>query len=98
MKILVGYDGSTQAKEALNIAKKHAQAFHGAVYVVTSLEGEAHTSTEEVKKAQEDLEYAKELLSEAGIQVETHLLIRGFTQGEDLVRFAAEHWIDEIVV
>jgi nucleotide-binding universal stress UspA family protein len=98
MKILVGYDGSTQAKEALNIARKHAQAFNGAVYVVTSLEGEAHTSTAEIKQAQEELEYAKQFLSEGGIPAETHLLIRGFTPGEDLVRFAEEHGMDEIVV
>ncbi|MEW6113774.1 MAG: universal stress protein, partial [Thermodesulfobacteriota bacterium] len=62
MKILVGYDGSNQAKEALNVAKKHAQAFNADVYVVTSLVGEDETTTEDIRKAEEELEYAKSLL------------------------------------
>ena len=76
MKILVGYDGSTQAKLALDVAKKHAQAFNATVYVVTSLAGEAETTTEQIQQAQEELEYTKGFFSEGGIPVETHLLIR----------------------
>ena len=98
MKILVGYDGSAQAKEALNLAKKHAQAFNAVVYVVTSLTGESETTTPDVKHARDELEYAREFFEESGISVETHLLIRGFTPGEDLVNFAKEHDIDEIVM
>jgi nucleotide-binding universal stress UspA family protein len=98
MKILVGYDGSTQAKEALNVAKKHAQVFNAVVWVVTSLQGEAHTTPEEIKQAEEELEYTRQFFSESGVPVETHLLIRGLTPGEDLVQFAQEHEADEIVV
>jgi nucleotide-binding universal stress UspA family protein len=97
MKILVGYDGTTQAKLALEVAKKHAQAFKAEVYVVKSLTGEGET-TEQIKQAQEELEYTKQFFSESGIPVETHLLIRGFSPGEDLVKFALEHDMDEIVV
>ena len=59
MKILVGYDGTAQAKLALEVAKKHAQAFKAEVYVVKSLMGEADTTTEEIKQAQDELEYTK---------------------------------------
>ena len=38
MKIMVGYDGSNAAKEALSLARKHAKAFNAQVYIVTSLE------------------------------------------------------------
>ena len=55
MKILVGYDGTTQAKLALEVAKKHAQAFKAEVYVVKSLTGEAETTTEQIKQAQDEL-------------------------------------------
>jgi len=98
MKILVGYDGSAQAKEALNLAKKHAQAFNATVYVVTSLVGENQTSAEDIKQAQEELGYTEEFFSRSGIPVETHLLIRGLSPGEDLVQFAQEHGIDQIFV
>jgi nucleotide-binding universal stress UspA family protein len=40
----------------------------------------------------------RQFLSNNGIPVETHLLVRGFTPGEDFVEFAKEHDIDEIVV
>ena len=98
MKILVGYDGSAQAKLALDVAKKHAQAFNALVYVVTSLTGETDTTTEQIKQAQAELEYTKQFFAESGITVETHLLIRGVTPGEDLVQFAQEQGIDEIIV
>jgi nucleotide-binding universal stress UspA family protein len=98
MKILVGYDGTTQAKVALEVAKKHAQAFKAEVYVVKSLTGEAETTTEEIKQAQEELEYTKGFFAESGVPVDTHLLIRGFSPGEDLVKFAQENGMDEIVV
>lgn len=98
MKILVGYDGSNQAKEALNLARKHAEAFNAYVYVVYSLKKEAPTTTGEINQAKEWLEYTKQFFSASGIPVETHLLVRGVTPGEDLVQFAQEHDVDEIVV
>ena len=98
MKILVGYDGSQQAKDALELTKKHALAFQGSVYVVTSLLGENQTEPSEIEQAEEGLDFAKSIMSQSGIPVETHLLIRGLTPGEDLVEFAREHGIDQIVV
>ncbi|MFZ0946482.1 MAG: universal stress protein [Syntrophobacteraceae bacterium] len=98
MKILLGYDGSHAAKAALDQAKKHALVFKARVYVVTSLVGDAETSTEAIEKAEEELESTKEFLERDGIPVETHLLIRGLSPGEDIVKFAREHQIDEAVV
>lgn len=98
MKILVGYDGSNQSKSALDLAKKHALAFGAKLYVVTSLFGEKETSPQEVEAAEEALEYARNSLAGSGIEVETHLLIRGFSPGEDLVRFANEKSVNQIFV
>jgi nucleotide-binding universal stress UspA family protein len=98
MKILVGYDGSNQSKDALDLAKKHALAFAAEVYIVTSLVGEKQTTPQEVEQAEEGLEYARKYLSESGVIVETHLLIRGVSPGEDLVQFAKDKEIDEIIV
>jgi len=96
MKILVGYDGSAPSKEALNIAGKHAKAFGAFVYVVTSLEED--TGADQIRRCEDELEYTKQFLSESGIAVETHLLIRGLSPGEDIVTFALDHEVDEIVV
>jgi nucleotide-binding universal stress UspA family protein len=98
MKILVGFDGSNQSKAALNLAIEHALAFKAKIYVVTSLFGEKETTPQEVEAAEEALGYARNSPADSGIEVETRLLIRGVSPGEDLVRFAEENNIDEIVV
>ena len=98
MKILVGYDGTTTAKDALTLAKEHAKAFNAEVYVMNSLEGGEKTSMEDIEKAKSDLPYAEGFFKDNNVPCETHLLIRGMEPGEDIVMFAKEHEIDEIVV
>ena len=98
MRILVGYDGSNAAKEALNLAVKHAAAFQAAVHVVTSHVGGGAEHVEDIEAAEQELEYAKKLFADKAIPCETHLLIRGLTPGEDLIEFAKENQIDEIIV
>ncbi len=98
MKILVGYDGSNSAKDALALAKKHAAAFDAAVVIVSSLTGGSVTHAVEVEHATEDLELAKKMFDEDGIQCEAKLLVRGMTPGEDIVDYAKEKAIDEIII
>jgi nucleotide-binding universal stress UspA family protein len=98
MKILVGYDGSNSAKDALALAKKHATAFNGNVIIVTSLTGGSVTHAVEVEHATEDLEKAKQVFDEDGIPCDTKLLVRGMTPGEDLVAYAGEQAVDEIII
>jgi nucleotide-binding universal stress UspA family protein len=98
MNILVGYDGSNSAKDALSLAKKHAGAFGGKVTVVTSLTGGSATHAQEVEEANEDLEFAKKLFDDDGVACETKLLVRGMTPGEDLVDYATEKAADEIII
>ena len=98
MKILVGYDGSNSAKEAMKIAKKHAKAFNAEVHVVTSMASGTEHQQREIDSAESQLEWVETFFKEEEIPCETHLLIRGFSPGEDLVRFAEENQVDEIVV
>ena len=98
MKILVGYDGTNSAKEALNLAKSHAKAFGASVAVVTSMQKGTESGRKEIEKAERGLEYAKSSLEGADISCDTHLLIRGLSAGEDLVEFANENQIEEIIV
>ena len=97
-KIIVGYDGSNTAKAALGLAKEHAGAFDGSVYVVASLAGGGDTHVDDVKHAEENLEYAKTFFEQEDIPCETHLLIRGLIPGEDIVQFAKDISADQIVV
>ena len=98
MKILVGYDGSNSAKDALALAKKHADAFDAEVIIVSSLTGGSVTHAVEVAHATEDLEFAKKMFDSDSIQCETKLLVRGMTPGEDIVDYAREKAIDEIII
>ena len=98
MKILVGYDGTNSAKEALNLAKSYAKTFGASVEVVTSMQKGTESERKDIEQAERGLAYAKSLFEEDGIACNTHLLIRGLTAGEDLVEFANENRIDQIVV
>jgi len=98
MKILVGYDGSNSAKEALNLAKTHAKLFSATVDVVTSMEKGTEGQRDQIEQAEHGLEWAKSLFDENGITCNTHLLIRGLAPGEDMVEFAEENKTDEIVI
>ncbi|RLC23367.1 MAG: universal stress protein, partial [Deltaproteobacteria bacterium] len=44
------------------------------------------------------LEQAKAYFDDYGVKCETHLLVRGFEAGEDLVTFAKEKKVDEIII
>ena len=98
MNILVGYDGSNSAKDALKFAKDHAMALDAKVDVVTSMVGAKNSQYDDVRQLELGLEYAKTLLEEDNIHCETHLLIRGLSPSEDLVQFAEDNQINEIIV
>ena len=98
MRILVGYDGSNSGKEALDLAKNHAIAFKGEIDVITSMFKGTEKEREGMEQAKRGLEYAEAFFKENNIPCKIHLLIRGLTSGEDLVEFAKENSIDEIIV
>ena len=98
MNILVGYDGSNAAMDAMKLAKKHAKAFDAKVYVVTSLRGGSDSSDDKISTGEQYLDFARDFFENKGISVETHLLVRGMEPGEDIVQFARENNTDEIII
>jgi nucleotide-binding universal stress UspA family protein len=97
-KILVGYDGSGASKDATNTARKYAAALEAIVDIVTSMVKGTEGEQKEILQAERGLEYAKSIFTAENIASETHLLIRGLSPGEDLVRFAKENDVDLMVV
>lgn len=98
MNILVGYDGSKVAGEALKLAREQAKAFNAKVFVVTSMVGGPEVNREEFERAEKDLEFAKTGLKKEEIPCEARLSVRGLQAGEDLVEVAKENNIDLIIV
>jgi len=96
MKILVGYKGDNIDKDLMDNAIKHAKAFEGEILIVTSMIDGDKTSN--IAKAEKSLEQTKNQFNDSGVKSETHLLIRGLAAGEDLVQFAKEKGVDEIII
>ena len=98
MKILVGYKGINVGKDLLDLAVKHAKAFNANVLVVTSMQEGAEDDQKRILAAEENLELARIFFEEKGVDCKTHLLIRGFDAGDDLVSIAREKQVDEILI
>ncbi|NNF97944.1 MAG: universal stress protein [Desulfobacteraceae bacterium] len=96
MKILVGYNGSTASKRALELASTHSKTYDAVLYVMTSMEGGSGEKPDEIQKAQLILEEAKAYLDGQGVTYETSQLARGMAPGKDLIRFAKENDVDHI--
>ena len=98
MKILVGYEESRVADEALKLAHKHAKAFGADVLIMTSLEQSPTLKKEDIDKAESRLEKVKKQFTADEISCETHALVSYQSAGEDLVSFAKENDVDEIII
>ncbi len=99
MNIAIGYRKDNVTDSILKVAAEHAKAFKGSkVYIITSLKGGEGEKISEIDKAEANVKYAKDFFKAQGVECEDRLLVRGLTPGEDLVQFAEENKIDEIVV
>lgn len=98
MNILVCYDEGEASQAALNVGVQHAKALNAKVIVITSMIGGTKDNIEDNKKAESGLKYAQSVLEKNGITCETHLLVRGLSSGEDILQYADEKEIDEIII
>jgi len=99
MKILVAYVGGLDSDRAvLEVAKKHAKAFNATLYIASSMERVSEKEQMDLQKVEKQLAYVKETLDAEGIACETHILVRGLTPGEDIVEFAVDRKMDEIII
>jgi nucleotide-binding universal stress UspA family protein len=98
MKILVGYDGSKIAEDALEEAHKHALAFNGKVFIVTSLEQSPTLKKKDIDKAESKLENLRKPFRKDDIVCEVSTVVSYEPPGEALVRFAKENDTDEIII
>jgi nucleotide-binding universal stress UspA family protein len=98
MKIVVGYDRSNVAKEALELAKKHAKAFDAKVYVIRSLAQSREMQREDIQEAEQELENIRRSFRDEGIECKAEAIVSPISPGEELVQFANDKEIDEIII
>ena len=98
MNILVGYDGSKVADDVIKLAHKHAKAFKADIYIVTSLEQGPGLKKEDIDKAESKLEKLRTPFKVDEIPCETQTSVSFQSPGEDLVNYAKDNNIDEIII
>jgi len=99
MNILVGYDGSNAAKDALKLAQKHSKAFGAKIEVVKSVTRHHLLDYSLIQVAEEKLE--REIRNQFNgdkNSYETHLLVDSHSTGKNLVWFAELEKTDEIII
>ena len=60
--------------------------------------GKDKTEKKDIIEAEKNLKKVKEYFDGIGVKSETHLLVRGLDAGEDLVKFARQNNVDEIIL
>ena len=98
MKILVGYEESRVADAALKLAHKHAKAYGADLFIVTSLEQSPTLKKEDINRAENRLEIISKPFNADDIPCETRAIVSYQSPGEDLVSFAKEQGVDEIII
>lgn len=98
MKILVGFDGTKAAKEAIAVAEQHARIFDATIILANSMVGGPEVPRKDFEKAENSLEHQKSALIDKKLPCKTILSVRGLEAGEDLVRLAKEHQADEVII
>ncbi|HBT86920.1 MULTISPECIES: universal stress protein [Desulfobacter] len=98
MKILIGYKGINIGQDLLKLGAEHAKAFNATVLVVTSMLEGTEKDQKKILEAENNLDQAQVFFTAQGIACEKHLLIRGMEAGEDIVAFANEKKVDEIII
>ena len=75
MKILVGYESSRVADEALKLAHNHAKAYGADLFIMTSLEQSPTLKKEDIDQAESRLEKIKKPFIAEDIPCETQAIV-----------------------
>jgi nucleotide-binding universal stress UspA family protein len=87
MSIMVAYDGSEAAREALALAKVHARTFKDHIEVVRAEERSAKLQYSNIHQLEQNLENEiKSQMNGEKIPFTTTLLVSSDTDGEEIVR------------
>ena len=98
MKILVGYDGSKVAEDALKLAREHARVFQAEIHLYRSLRQNSGLQKEDIEEAESKLDDLRLSFGFDKIPCETYASVSYLTAGEDLVQFAKENATDLIYI
>jgi len=97
MKLLVAYDEDALGSKVLDKALKRAKESDAYVFLVHTIDSDSEED--------EFLEWEKrfnniqqEVFEKNNVKSEFHILVRGLSPGEDIVKYASEKNVDEIII
>ncbi len=99
MLFMVCYDGSSQAKIALQYSVKYAKAFKAKIMAATALQGDPKEQLKHLDNAERLLKEAKKILEDNSLEFETKMLpANNMSIGENLVFLAEDKGVDKIII
>jgi len=98
MKILVAYDDSRVSENVLDLAHKHAKAFKAEVCIVITLKQSPKLEKKVIEKAEDKLKKITTHFKANGIPCTSAAVVCFQSPGEELVKFAIDNDIDEIII
>ncbi len=98
MKVVVGYDGSNVAKDALQLVFKRAKMYDAEIDIVQAVLQSHTLKYEEIRRLELTLENEVKAIAGDLKNYETHVLVTHQTSGEALVEFAKDHKADEVII
>jgi len=99
MNIMVAYDGSVEARDALKLAQKHLKSFGGKIKVVKSVTRAHPLDHLVIQAAEEELEREiRRQLNGNKTSYETRLVVSSNSTGKNIIWFAEIVEVDEIII
>jgi len=97
---MVGFNVYFASEKLMEVSIEHARAFNAKLVIASSIVGHSLDKDGNIanKSAVERLARFQAKLDQAAVAYETRLLVRELTPGEDLVAFAKENDVYEMVV
>lgn len=97
MKILVGYTGSDHSRQALTVAQKRARTMKAELHVLTSMPGSNEENPKQIR-LNGHLKDVEMMCSACQIDCHVEIADSGRSAAADLIQYAKDHDIEEIVI
>jgi nucleotide-binding universal stress UspA family protein len=99
--ILICLNDSKAAKNVVELAKQHAKAFDADVHIITSFNQSRDVKekdADKMLKADSLLDKIKQEFIDIGITCSTRLIVNEASPGENILQYAGNNAIDEIII
>ena len=99
MNMLVYYDGSSASINAVKLAQKRAKAFNAKIFAVSTITRFDPLRHIDIQHAEQELKWGvAQIINGDHTEVATRLLVSKLSAGEQLLQFARNNDVKEIII